>query len=226
MRFLIVNADDFGLSPGVSDGIIEAYAKGIVTSTSLMVDAPAAERAVALAGPHPGLSVGLHFVEDDDVDLDDPTDARRSFERQLERFRELVGAEPTHVDSHHHVHTEEERMAIFRDLVGALGVPLRHDGQVAYIGGFYAQWEEGVTEHRYISRPFLLELVRTEALEGFTELACHPGRMTGDFTSSYLDERAIELSTLTEPGLREEIEALGVTLANFRNWKTCRPAPG
>ena len=43
MRYLIVNGDDFGLSPGVSRGIIEAHRHGILTSTSLMVDRPAAE---------------------------------------------------------------------------------------------------------------------------------------------------------------------------------------
>ncbi len=226
MRQLIVNADDFGLADGVSEGIVEAHTSGIVTSTSLMVDAPAAERAAALASQHPQLSVGLHFVEDEDVDLDDPADARRAFARQLERFRELTGADPTHVDSHHHVHSEDDRMAAFAELVEPLGVPLRHDGRVGYIGGFYGQWEEGVTETRYIRRDFLLQLVRTEVLEGFTELACHPARLTGDFSSSYLDERAIELSTLTEPGLRKEIELLGVTLASFRDWQAARAPAG
>lgn len=218
MRYLIVNADDFGLSPGVSDGVLEAHTDGILTSASLMVKQPDAERAARLAGEHPALSVGLHFEEAEGVDLDDPAQAAHAFAEQLERFRELTGTDPTHVDSHHHVHAEEERMASFRRLVAPLGVPLRHDGRVAYIGGFYAQWEEGVTELRYISPEFLLELVGTEALEGFTELACHPARLTGDLESTYLEERQVELQTLTEPGLRERIEALGVTLTSFGSW--------
>ncbi|MBI3874558.1 MAG: ChbG/HpnK family deacetylase [Verrucomicrobia bacterium] len=45
-RFLIVNADDFGLSAGVNRGIIEAHERGIVTSASLMVCQPAAADAV------------------------------------------------------------------------------------------------------------------------------------------------------------------------------------
>jgi len=40
-RFLIVNADDFGQSPGINRGIIKAHADGIVTSVSLMVRWPA-----------------------------------------------------------------------------------------------------------------------------------------------------------------------------------------
>lgn len=218
MRYLIVNADDFGLSPGVTEGILAAHTRGIVTSTSLMVFEPAAEQAGRAAREHPSLSVGLHFVEPEPVDLDDPDQAAAAFAEQVDRFRALTGADPTHVDSHHHVHSEEDRMSTFARLVAPLGLPLRHDGHVAYIGGFWAQWEPDVTELRYIGREFLLELVRAEALEGFTELACHPARITGDFSSSYLTEREVELATLTESGLREEIEALGVRLVNYRDW--------
>jgi predicted glycoside hydrolase/deacetylase ChbG (UPF0249 family) len=152
------------------------------------------------------------------VDLDDPAQAKAEFARQVERFRDLIGSDPTHIDSHHHVHAQGERMAIFRELTEPLGVPLRHAGVVAYIGGFYAQWEQGVTELDYVRRPFLLELIENEVGEGFTELACHPARVTGDFTSSYLDEREVELATLTEPGLREGIEARGVRLVSYRSW--------
>jgi predicted glycoside hydrolase/deacetylase ChbG (UPF0249 family) len=109
-------------------------------------------------------------------------------------------------------------MRTFRTLVEPLGVTLRHAGQVGYIGGFYAQWEYLVTELRYVRRPFLVHLVATEALEGFTELACHPARITGDFHSAYLTEREVELATLTEPGLREELEALGVALSSYYDW--------
>ena len=44
MRTLIVNADDFGLSPGVNDGVLQAHVAGIVTSASLMVRRRAAGR--------------------------------------------------------------------------------------------------------------------------------------------------------------------------------------
>ena len=44
-------------------------------------------------------------------------------------------------------------------------------------------------------------------------------RVTGDLESTYLAERAVELATLTEPGLRDEIAARGVTLASYRDWR-------
>src|SRR5262245_54840774 len=60
-RQLIVNADDFGQSAGVNEGVLRAYDEGIVTSASLMVRWPAAAPAAVAARIRPGLSVGLHI---------------------------------------------------------------------------------------------------------------------------------------------------------------------
>ncbi len=56
----MVNADDFGLSPGVNRGIIEAHEVGSVTSTSLLANAPGFADAVAWAQRAPRLGIGLH----------------------------------------------------------------------------------------------------------------------------------------------------------------------
>lgn len=61
-RYLIVNADDFGLSLGVNRGILEAYRDGILTSASLMVNGDAFEDAAGLIKQHRGLSLGLHLT--------------------------------------------------------------------------------------------------------------------------------------------------------------------
>ncbi len=220
MRGLIVNADDFGMTAGVNEGIVEAHVHGILTSTSLMVNRPAAVPAAALAREHPGLSVGLHF-EDDTPALEDPGHAAREFAAQLSRFRELMGCEPTHVDSHHHVHMK--RFSTFAPLVAPLGVPLRGDGRVPYLGDFYAHPTPGVVDLERIREPFLLRLLGAIEVEaGFAELGCHPGRITSDLRSSYRREREIELATLTDPGLPAKIEALGLTLVSYRD----RPAAG
>ena len=60
-RVLIVNADDYGRSPGVNRGVIRAHEQGIVTSATLMVRWPAAEEAAAYARKSGSLSVGLHL---------------------------------------------------------------------------------------------------------------------------------------------------------------------
>jgi hopanoid biosynthesis associated protein HpnK len=59
---LIVTGDDFGLSPAVNQAIVKAHEQGLLTSASLMVSAPAASEAIALAKAHPTLAVGLHLV--------------------------------------------------------------------------------------------------------------------------------------------------------------------
>ena len=61
-RFVIINGDDFGISRGVNQAIIEAHQRGILTSASLMVTGDAFEEAVTLARIHPKLAVGLHLV--------------------------------------------------------------------------------------------------------------------------------------------------------------------
>ena len=62
MGRLIVNADDFGLTPGVNRAIVELHAAGLVTSTSLMARAGATDEAIELARATPSLGVGCHIV--------------------------------------------------------------------------------------------------------------------------------------------------------------------
>ncbi|MBI4125433.1 MAG: ChbG/HpnK family deacetylase [Deltaproteobacteria bacterium] len=62
MKQLVVNADDFGLCSEVNRAVIQANQQGILTAASLMIAAPAAKEAVALAKANPKLKVGLHFI--------------------------------------------------------------------------------------------------------------------------------------------------------------------
>jgi hopanoid biosynthesis associated protein HpnK len=61
MKLLIVNADDFGLTKGVSHGIIAAHTHGIITSTSLMANGSAFEESITLARKHRNLGIGAHL---------------------------------------------------------------------------------------------------------------------------------------------------------------------
>jgi predicted glycoside hydrolase/deacetylase ChbG (UPF0249 family) len=61
-RCLIVNADDFGASPAVNAGVVEAHERGIVTSASLMATGAAFDEAVAASRAHPRLGVGVHLA--------------------------------------------------------------------------------------------------------------------------------------------------------------------
>jgi predicted glycoside hydrolase/deacetylase ChbG (UPF0249 family) len=214
-RLLVVNADDFGLSHGVNEGILRGHRDGIVTSASLMVEERAAAEAASAAKDHPRLSVGLHFVERRGVDLDDPAGLTQELDRQLRLFRALMGRNPTHLDSHHHVHGEGARTEAFSKQARELGVPLRGDGFASYIGGFYAQWDPGKTDLRHVSLDFLDWLLREEVGKGVTELLCHPAVSIDDLNSEYATERLAEFRTLTAPRLRAKVEKLGIRLVNF-----------
>jgi predicted glycoside hydrolase/deacetylase ChbG (UPF0249 family) len=199
VRRLIVNADDLGYTEGVTRGIVEAHERGIVTSASLMVDRPAAADAVERARGT-SLSVGLHAVLDDLP----PERCEAELVRQLARFEELVGARPTHVDSHHHTHREEGLADTFAAFAAREGLPMR-DCAVRHEPRFY-----GAAAIR-VER--LLEILETLP-EGDSELGCHPGYAEG-LRSRYVGERETELATLIDPRVRERVEALGIELIGW-----------
>jgi predicted glycoside hydrolase/deacetylase ChbG (UPF0249 family) len=62
MKRLIINADDFGLTPGVTRGILDAHLNGVVTSTSAMMNSPHIADSLAAAQDAPKLGMGVHLV--------------------------------------------------------------------------------------------------------------------------------------------------------------------
>ena len=227
-RHLIVNADDFGASPGVNRGILECHRRGIVTSASLMVTGRAAAEAVAMSRDCPGLSLGLHWdvVGEDEREFDDEdlAAAREEFARQLEGFERLAGRMPTHIDSHRHFHRKRHLRPLFRELAGGLGLPLRDEPPVRYVGGFYAQWEWKVTNLEYVGVSFLEKMLREEVGEGWTEFSCHPGYPGKDYRSVYDREREVEVRTLTEPRIRAAVERQGILLRSYAELRGAGPA--
>jgi len=227
VRILIVNADDFGLSGGVNEGIIAAHEKGIVTTTSLMVRWPAARDAAQYAQASSTLDVGLHldlgeWVYCDErwialyevADLRDRKAVEDEVHRQIDTFCELVGRVPTHIDSHQHVHSEGPAQAVAKELAHEYILPLRHcTPAVRYCGDFYGQTAEGAGAPEYITVDALKKIF-CGLQPGITELACHPG-YADDLNTMYRGERRLELQTLIDPEIRTAIEAEGITLARF-----------
>ena len=126
---------------------MRGHVHGIVTSASLMVWQPAATTAVAAARRHPRLSLGLHVdlaeweldggewrLRYGRVDIDDAAAVAGEVDRQLERFRRLTGREPTHLDSHQHLHRSPPLGGVLGDRAARLGVPLRGPGEPRYCG--------------------------------------------------------------------------------------------
>jgi predicted glycoside hydrolase/deacetylase ChbG (UPF0249 family) len=220
--YLIINADDFGYTRGVNRGILEAHQRGVVLSTSLMVEAQFAAEAGILARTLPSLGVGLHFVVTNEngplCDLDDLTVVAGELERQYRLFCDLLGQPPTHLDSHHHVHRRPSLSALFREWAEEHQLPLRGMGPVHYNGGFYGQWYDAAWHPHpapeWISIENLERLLR-RLPQGVTEMACHPAYVTPDLDSTYAIEREMELATLLNPRVPKLIRELGITLTNF-----------
>lgn len=198
-RVLIVNADDLGMSAAVNEGIFAAHEGGIVTSASLMVGRPAALAAAEVLEEHPDLAIGLHLETGEEL------------QSQLERFQELVGRDPTHLDSHKHVHEIDEAFgATAEALATELEVPLRNRG-IRYERRFYGRDE--------ISPHHLMKLI--EGLPpGWAEIGCHPAAGPVP-TSSYDAERQIELETLRDPGVKNLLNVTSVQLCSFAQVNPC-----
>lgn len=208
---LIVNGDDLGASSGINRGILEAHTRGILTSASLMVEAPASVEAARLISSHPKLGVGLHAVVDAPPEAT-PGDA---VERQLSRFAELTGQLPTHIDSHRDVHRDGRLLPAFLAVARRYRIPLRGHCGVRHITSFYGRWD-GEAHREQITPNALVRILSMELQDGISELCCHPGYPDEELESSYRAERETELHTLCEPGLAELLRECGIRLATFR----------
>jgi predicted glycoside hydrolase/deacetylase ChbG (UPF0249 family) len=216
---VLFNADDLGYSHGINRGIFEAHERGVVTSASMMVNTPATVEAVHLSREHPDLAVGLHvnFTNEAQrlIDLDDEDACRRELWAQYRRFLDLVGRKPTHLDSHQHVHRHPMRRPLFEGLADSEGLHLRDRPPVVFKGGFYAQWEYGVSDPEKVSLAALQRILHAELAEGIYEFCCHPGYFDPALEAVYHRDREHELRTLTDPALRPFLEGEGIRLVSF-----------
>jgi hopanoid biosynthesis associated protein HpnK len=88
---LIVNADDFGLTPGVNRAIVELHQAGVLTSTTLMAKAAATDEAIKLARAHPTLGVGCHIVLVDGEPVLSPREIPTLIDRETGCFPPKLG---------------------------------------------------------------------------------------------------------------------------------------
>lgn len=242
-RRLIVNADDFGLTPGVSAGILLAHRRGIVTSTTVLVTG-ALDRELLRAALDSALGLGLHVNLTHGTPLTGPsslTDAAGRFVRdprqaaararprdveaevaaQVERFVRLTGRTPTHLDSHHHVALWDPVAEVVLAVARRLGVPVRAETALARARAR----SRGVrTPDRFVGgsgpEPFWtpprLRVELRRLPPGVTEFMTHPGHLDAALAASrYARQRETELVALGTPEARGAALALGVQLSHF-----------
>lgn len=226
-KCLIVNADDFSMSPGVNRGIIKTHECGITTSASLMVRRQAAAEAASYGRRQMNFSLGIHidlgeWVYDagkwlpiyQRVNIYDAKAVAEEVTSQLKIFLKLVGGYPTHLDSHQHVHLREPVRSILLQLANKLKIPLRSfSHKVQYCGKFYGQTTEGFPMPGVISESSLLTILKSLP-PGYTELSCHPGE-ANDVKTVYQTERLQEVNILCNPQFRKDLASLDIQLCSF-----------
>ncbi len=151
----------------------------------------------------------------------EPVEVLAEVRAQLERFRELTGRMPTHLDSHHHSHRLPVVLDAVLEVAAEHRLPVRNSGPEVkrrvleaglmttdhFVEDFF---DEGATVDT------LLRLLRDLPV-GSTELMCHPARVDSELreSSSYADPRDAELVALTDPGVLAALEESDVRLVSF-----------
>lgn len=228
MKEIIINADDFGYSRSVNYGIVDAHTEGLLTSTTLMTNMPAAEHAFKLGHAHKNLGIGVHLtltcgrpLLDTHHTLVDPKgdfkknsqyqgkfhidqeELYNEWKAQIEKFLSS-GLVPTHLDSHHHVNNLEPMLPVFKELAEDYQLPVRNN--------FEAANTDFITTEYFQYEPDILLAGNDEIIETFgdaetIEIMCHPAYIDKSLLngSTYAMPRLEELDALTDAGIRQRI---------------------
>jgi predicted glycoside hydrolase/deacetylase ChbG (UPF0249 family) len=217
IKFVVFNAEDFGISPRVNKGIFEVLEDGrVVKSTSVLVNGPAASDAREL-NQIPNRTVGLHldFTGEGRGKWKRLVEIQRwpmrikfdEFRRQIDKFDHLTGRLPDHIDGHHNIQIYPG----FRDNVNQFAND--HNIMVRSVDyplnlGFHGRriWQGNLG--RGITPDDAVKLLKRLPW-GVTCFACHPGYVDEGLIfsgSRYINQRETELNTLRSPKLLDFLE--------------------
>ncbi|MHB9133292.1 MAG: carbohydrate deacetylase [Armatimonadota bacterium] len=240
---LIINADDLGLWPAVDRGIFTAWSARAISDSTIFATASALtsllDNASSLSLPvgiHLNLTLGRPLCAPGEIPalvtpdgcfmkrqawaLPLPVEqVRRELTRQVRRVID-TGWQPSHLDSHHHIHAYPEILEVVLELAREYGLPVRavDDAMRAILR------EAGIATPDHFTIAFygaaatvetLLRLVE-ECPGGTLEIMTHPGYADDAIPSSYREERACELQALLSPRWREYLTQRGIPLVGFR----------
>jgi predicted glycoside hydrolase/deacetylase ChbG (UPF0249 family) len=244
MKQLIVNADDCNLTPGVTEAILKCHDRGIVTSTSFLVNLPCHNATVRKIKSRRELGVGLHLnvtlgrpvseVFEVRSLLDDQGSFRRpqdyaaqkpkadeletEYRGQVELFRRVFGLLPTHLDTHHQMHDERLFFQVIEKLARDYRLPVRR----ARLMGHQCRLKTtdflfgNVDPSHHWDAMVLTEILRNLP-EGTSEIMCHPGKNDAALrkVSSLTTARAEEYEIFSSPVFRRMVRNLGISLTHY-----------
>lgn len=215
MRRLIINADDFGVSQRVNVEVIKLITGGRITSASILANGAKVEEAVEFASSNSDLSFGIHLNLSEGKCTGSTTEApgiieggyflrrpppRRvnpqegqivfdEWKAQIDRLLQL-GLQPSHIDSHHHVHTIPKYFPILKRIQSTYGINRVRISKNVYASGLNLRerfakfiWNSALRRTPPFARTpdFFTSVDDYHALgpsrlgPGTYELMCHPG---------------------------------------------------
>jgi len=249
IKRMILNADDFGLTQGITDGTIKCHQAGILTSTTCMMNQPFAEYSLNLAKNYPNLGVGIHLVltagrplvsgdktlTDSDGNFKklacypegasnvDLAELYTEWQTQIEKFIAIAGKKPTHLDSHHFAHLFSHHHEVAIRLANAYDLPMRQNTQI--ISNYEFVPCDSTFYGDNLTNKSLEKIISNH--EGTIEIMCHPAYVDHELLniSSYAHQRAKELEIICSDQLKQLIKAHQIELINYAQLKK-HPANG
>ncbi len=238
MKKIILNVDDFGLTKGVNNAVLELSKQGLVKSTTALVNSPYFADDIKKTSNY-DLDVGIHLTIDlfnaelfhpslcDENNIFhkakthslnrslDSDVIYREWKSQIEKFIKIAGFKPTHIDSHHHAHiiNTDANIAVKR-LGEEYGLVIRqnsNDKYTAYCSGdFYG---EDVNPDLLIET--IEKLLEVEA--EYLEVMMHPAFVDQELESisSYNTARMAEYEAVTSEQFKNYIEHNNIQISKF-----------
>ncbi len=187
-KSIIINADDWGFSPFFNKGILKLIRRGLVTSVSVMVNQKYLEPEKLLSFDN--ISIGLHLELDESSGADE-------IEMQINKFKQMFGKLPSHLDGHQHCHILPKHINNVARIAKKYALPVRSrfnedrdflKKNKIKTPDFFLSWHPKRTE-KLIDQ---LENVDVCVIE----MVCHPGYFDKNCNYSYNKQREQELNFL------------------------------
>ncbi len=246
MERIIINADDFGLSKGVNEGIYQLFVQRIVTSTSILANLPGFHHATETAKANPELSVGIHlnltygqpllprrevktlvdcagnFLKTAAPVLEngDALEMEKEFRAQIERCLS-AGINLTHMDTHHNLHSDLRVLTILINLAREFKIPAvrRLNHQELERFGVVSP-DSCIQEIWFDDDNEKLARLLANLSDGVTEITCHPGYIDQDLKdiSLWTWEREKELAFFSDLQVQRVIRESAKQLISFHQF--------
>lgn len=246
MSLLIINADDFGYSPGINLGIVASHENGMLTSTTMMANMPGFEHGVELAKQHPNLGIGVHLtltcgkpllsggttlMENNEFrkisfyEKEFSIDTEELYKEWEAQIKKIIaaGIQPTHLDSHHHVNRISPMKEVFVELAQKYKLPVRNNFEVPKtlktVNRFFTEFDS-LSQSKEIWKEMTIQNLIQDCQEyGTVEVMCHPGYLDHIVvaSSSLLDSRVFTVKELQNPRHKEVLEKNQVQFGTYRD---------